>query len=228
MDRLIQQASSYAASIDNVILLVAALVGFWFLLAEGMFFWLMWKYRARPGVKSEYVTGNEKHLKRWISWPHYAVLACDVLIIVAAARVWHNVKQRLPEAESTVRVIGQQWAWVFQHPGSDNRLDTPDDIYTTDTLFVAVDRTYHFQLQSRDVLHSFSVPVFRLKQDAIPGRTITGWFRPTRAGAFDIQCAEICGIGHGVMGGRIHVQDASQHAAWVAERGPAAGLASAR
>lgn len=228
MDRLIQQASSYAASIDNVIILVAVLVGFWFLLAEGIFFWLVWKFRERPGVRSEYVTGKEKHLKRWISWPHYAVLVCDVLIIVAAARVWYNVKQRLPEAESTVRVIGQQWAWVFQHPGSDNRLDTPDDIFTTDTLYVANERTYHFQLQSRDVLHSFSVPVFRLKQDAVPGRTITGWFRPTRVGEFDIQCAEICGIGHGVMAGRIRVQDPAQHAAWVAERSSSAHLASAR
>ena len=66
------------------------------------------------------------------------------------------------------------------------------------------------------MLHDFSVPTFRLKQDAVPGRTITGWFRPTRAGEFDIQCAEICGIAHGAMAGRIHVQDAATHAAWLA------------
>jgi cytochrome c oxidase subunit 2 len=65
------------------------------------------------------------------------------------------------------------------------------------------------------VVHSFSVPVFRLKQDAIPGRAITGWFRPTVTGEFDVQCAEICGIGHGVMAARISIEDANQHAAWV-------------
>jgi cytochrome c oxidase subunit 2 len=189
---MVLQASSYAASIDGLIMLILVLVGFWFILAEGMFFWLIWKFRARPGV-----------------------------IIIGAVRVWHDVKQQLPEADYTVRVIGQQWAWVFQHPGGDGELDTADDIYTTDDLYVQNGRTYHFQLTSRDVLHDFSIPVFRLKQDAVPGRTITGWFHPTQAGTYDIQCAEICGIGHGVMAGRITVQDDSEHAAWIAANSPA-------
>jgi len=216
VERLIQQASSFAHSIDGLILLIMVLVGFWFLLAEVVFFWLIWRFRAKPGVKSEYITGKEKHLKRWITIPHALVLVCDVFIIVGAVQVWYNVKQQLPPADTTVRIIGQQWAWVFQHPGLDNQLDTGDDIWTTDDLYVSDDKTYHFQLTSRDVLHSFSVPVFRLKQDAVPGRTITGWFHPTVAGTFDIQCAEICGIGHGVMAGRIHVQATDEHAAWIA------------
>jgi len=220
VEKLIIQASSYAQSIDGLILLVAALAGFWFFLAEGMFFWLIWKFRAKPDGKSQYITGKEKHLKRWITIPHALVLVCDVFIIVGAVQVWYKVKQHLPEADATVRVIGQQWAWIFQHPGLDNELDTGDDIWTTDDLYVANGRTYHFQLQSRDVLHDFSVPVFRLKQDAVPGRTITGWFQATRSGTFDIQCAEICGIGHGVMAGRIHVQEESEHTAWIAQNSP--------
>ncbi len=75
---------------------------------------------------------------------------------------------------------------------------------------------------SRDVIHDFSVPAFRLKQDAIPGRTITGWFKPVLAGTFDIQCAEICGIGHGVMAARIHVQDTADYRRWVAGQQPVA------
>ena len=221
MERLIPQASSYAASVDGLILLITVLVGFWFLVAQGMFFWLIWRFRAKPGVKTQYVTGEEKHLKRWINIPHALVLVCDVVIVIGAIQVWYNIKLRLPEADASVRIIGQQWAWVFQYPGQDGKLDTADDRYTTDDLYVQKDKTYHFELQSRDVLHDFSVPVFRLKQDAIPGRTITGWFRPTRTGTFDIQCAEICGLGHGVMAGRIHVQDASQYAAWVADARPA-------
>jgi len=221
VERLIQQASSYAHSVDGLIMLVMVLVGFWFLLAEGMFFWLIWRFRAKPGVKSQYITGKEKHLKRWITIPHALVLVCDVFIIIGAVQVWYSIKQQLPEADSTVRVIGQQWGWIFQHPGLDNELDTGDDIWTTDDLYVAVEKTYHFQLQSRDVIHDFSVPVFRLKQDGVPGRTITGWFRPTKTGTFDIQCAEICGIGHGVMAGRIHVQETDEHAAWIAQSIPA-------
>ena len=213
--QFIPQASTYAASIDNIIFLVGVLVGFWFFVAEGMFFWLIWRFRAKEGVKSEYIEGHEKHLKRWITWPHGLVLVCDIVIIVAAVQVWYNVKQRLPEADATIRVIGQQWAWTFQHPGTDNELDTADDIFTVDELHVQVNQTYHFLLESRDVLHSFSVPVFRIKQDAIPGRSITGWFEPTIVGEFDMQCAEICGIGHGVMASRIFIEDQQAHADWI-------------
>jgi cytochrome c oxidase subunit 2 len=162
------------------------------------------------------VTGKEPHLKRWINIPHALIIVCDVVIIVAAVRVWYMVKQKLPEPDSTIEVIGQQWAWSFVHPGADNTLGTPDDIKTVDTLHVEADKVYHFKLQSRDVLHSFSVPVFRLKQDAIPGRTITGWFEATKPGEYDIQCAEMCGIGHGIMAARIVVDTPAAHAAWVA------------
>jgi cytochrome c oxidase subunit 2 len=196
--------------------LITIIIGVWFIAAEAMFFWLMWRFRKKPGVPSQYVTGKEKHLKRWINIPHALVLVCDVFIVIGAIQVWYNIKIRMPETDTSVRIIGQQWAWVFQYPGPDGKLDTADDLFTSDDLYVQKDKTYHYELRSRDVLHDFSVPAFRLKQDAIPGRTIEGWFRPTQSGTFDIQCAEICGIGHGVMAGRIHVQDASQYAAWAA------------
>lgn len=222
IERFLVQASTYAGSIDGIIMLVFVLVGFWFLAAEGIFFWLIWKFRARPGEKSQYLTGKEKHVKRWVTIPHALVLVCDVFIIIGSVRVWYDVKQRLPEADTTIRVIGQQWAWTFQHPGPDNTLDTADDIFTVDNLHVEVEKTYHFRLESRDVVHSFSVPVFRLKQDAVPGRSITGWFRPTETGEHDVQCAEICGIGHGIMAARIHIEDADTHAQWIAENSTSA------
>jgi cytochrome c oxidase subunit II len=212
---MLEQASSFAASIDRVILLVAVLAGGWFFVAEGVFLWLILRFRAKPGVKSEYLEGHEPHVDKWVKRPHYVILVFDLFIIFAAIQVWYNVKQRLPEADSTIRIIGQQWAWTFQHPGVDNELDTADDIFTVDELHVEVDKVYHFRLESRDVLHSFSVPVFRLKQDAIPGRSITGWFEPILTGEHDVQCAEICGIGHGVMAARIHIEDAQQHADWI-------------
>ena len=211
----IPQLSTYAADIDGVITLIAVLTGFWFLAAEAIFFWLIWKFRAKPGEKSQYLVGKEKHVKRWITIPHALVLVCDVFIIIGAVRVWYNVKQQLPEPDSEIRIIGQQWAWTFQHPGEDNVLDTADDIFTVEDLHVEVDKVYHFKLESLDVLHDFSVPVFRIKQDAVPGRSITGWFEATGTGEYDIQCAEICGIGHGIMAGRIHIEDAQTHAAWI-------------
>jgi len=219
IERWVVQASTYAAEIDGIILLVGVLVGFWFLVAEGVFFWLIFRFRARDGQRAEYITGEEKKQMRFISWPHYLVLVCDVFIVVGAVQVWVNVKQRLPsEAEAQhVRVVAQQWAWSFVHPGADAKLDTADDIRTVDELHVQVGQKYIYELESRDVLHDFSVPVFRLKQDAIPGRVIMGWFEATKTGTYDIQCAEICGIGHGMMVGRIVIESLEQHAAWIAE-----------
>jgi cytochrome c oxidase subunit 2 len=135
--------------------------------------------------------------------------------------VWQDVKQTMPQADETVRIIAQQWAWTFVHPGADGKLDTDDDITLVDELHVQKGKTYHFELQSRDVLHSFSVPIFRLKQDMIPGRTIRGWFKPTITGGYDIQCTEICGIGHAIMPARLIVSTPEDHAAWVLSQTPA-------
>jgi cytochrome c oxidase subunit 2 len=171
IERWVPQVSTYAADIDGIIWLIAVLVGFWFLVAEGVFFWLILKFRARQGEKAQYITGEEKKQMRFISWPHYLVLVCDVFIVVGAVRVWVEVKQELPsDAEAQhVRVISQQWAWSFVHPGADGKLDTADDIRTVDELHIQVGQKYIYELEARDVLHSFSVPVFRLN-DGRPHR----------------------------------------------------------
>ena len=227
IERLVPAASTYAADIDSVFTLVFVLVGFWFAVTQGIFVWLIVRFRKRDGVPAEYITGELKSEKRWISIPHLLVLVCDIFIIVAAVRVWYNVKQHLPEAQATVRVVAQQWAWSFDHPGPDGKLDTADDIRTVDELHLENGKVYHFKLVSKDVLHSFSVPAFRLKQDAIPGREITGWFEPNRPGAYDIQCVEICGIGHALMPARVFVETPEQHAAWVASQRPLTVAAAA-
>lgn len=219
-DWFIPQASSFAGDVDSLILLITVIVGVWFLLSEGMFFWLLWRFRARDGHKSEYFTGDEPHLKRWITIPHGLIIFLDLFVIFGAVRVWYDVKLQMPEADETVRVTAQQWAWVFQHPGADGKLDTDDDITLVNELHVTEGKTYHFELHSRDVLHSFSIPAFRLKQDMIPGRVIKGWFQPTRAGQYDIQCAEICGIGHGLMPAKLVVEGPTAHAAWISEHAP--------
>ena len=222
-------ASSTAGSIDFVIELIFwVVVAFWFVLTEAVFIGLVIRFRKKEGVAARYITGEQKSEKRWITIPHAFVLVCDIVIVACAVRVWYDVKQNLPDPQQTVRIVAQQWAWSFVQPGPDGRLDTADDIKTVDDLHVQVGTVYHFKLVSRDVLHSFSVPAFRLKQDAIPGRVITGWFEPTKTGTFDIQCVEICGIGHGLMPARIVIETPEQHAAWMA--GHAAGqvvLASA-
>ncbi len=215
LERYATAASTYAHWIDYQFLLIAVLVGFWLILAEAVMFWLIFKFRAKDGRPTLYITGEEPHQTRWITIPHLVVILCDIVIIVPAILVWYNIKQVLPPADETVRVIAQQWAWSFQQAGPDGVMDTADDIRTVGELHVKVNTTYHFQLMSRDVVHSFAVPAFRLKQDALPGRTITGWFRPNRVGTYDIQCTQMCGIGHALMAGRIIVETPQAHAAWL-------------
>ena len=227
IEPFLDQVSTYADDIDGLILLVTVLVGFWFVLAEVVFFGLIWRFRRKDGVKAEYITGEEHEYARFIHGPHYLIIVLDIFIIWGAVRVWYEIKQNLPPAEQTVRVIGQQWAWSFVQPGPDGKLGTSDDIKTVDDLHIQVDTLYHYKLEARDVLHSFSVPVFRLKQDAIPGRVITGWFEATKTGTYDIQCAEICGIGHGVMVGRIVIESPEEHTSWMASRSTGTAVASA-
>jgi cytochrome c oxidase subunit 2 len=217
LNSLLPSASTYAGDIDQLFDLIMLLVGVPFLIASGLFFYFIIRFKKKEGQPGMYITGEEHEYKKWIHRAHMPILVFDVIIVAFAINVWYNIKQDLPEPDSSVRVIAQQWAWTFQHPGPDNVLDTPDDIKTVNELHVAKDTVYHYKLESLDVLHNFSVPVFRLKQDAIPGRVITGWFEPTLEGEFDIQCAEICGIGHGLMPARIVIESREQHAAWVAE-----------
>ena len=212
-----EDASTYASDIDGLFWLITGIVGFWFILAEVALFYLIFRFRRKDGVKAQYIAGETKKEKNWITYPHIAVILCDVVLVIGAVMVWNKVKIFQPEPDYTIRAISQQWAWTFVHPGPDGALDTEDDIAVVDELHVKKDAIYHFLLESKDVVHSFSVPVFRLKQDAVPGRTITGWFQPTRTGTFDIQCAEICGIGHGLMVASLIIESEEDHQSWMAQ-----------
>jgi cytochrome c oxidase subunit II len=213
-------ASTYAHDIDVLFDVITLLVGIPFLVASYLFFAFILRFKEKHGQKAMYITGTEHRYMKWIHRAHIPILTFDVIIVVMAVNVWYDVKQNLPEHDATVKVIAQQWAWTFVHAGADDTFGTADDITTINELNVATDTLYHYKLEAKDVLHNFSVPVFRLKQDAIPGRVITGWFEPTLTGDFDIQCAEICGIGHGLMPGRIHIRSKADHAAWLASKSP--------
>lgn len=215
IEYLVPRAASFASDIDWLFTVILLTVGFWFLVAQGILFAFIFRFRRRDGVRTQYISGELKSEKKWISVPHLLVIGCDIGLIVGTILVWINVKQALPPADETVRIIAQQWAWTFVQPGPDGKLDTADDITTIDELHVKANAVYHFELTSNDVIHSFSVPAFRLKQDAVPGRIITGWFKPIQTGQFDIQCAEMCGIGHGLMGARITIASQEEHERWM-------------
>jgi cytochrome c oxidase subunit 2 len=216
VDHFIPRLSTYAAEIDHLIIIIAVIVGAYFIAAQGVFFYFIFKYKEKPGVRAVDMDGYNPQHKKWVSWPHYSVLVFDVIILVFAVKIWNEVKINMPEKiDDNVRIVAQRWAWSFAHAGPDGKIDTDDDIKTAHELHVKVGDNVRWIGTSRDVLHSFSVPVFRLKQDIIPGRETTGWFQATAPGTYEIQCTEICGIGHGMMSGRIVIHTPEEHAAWM-------------
>ncbi len=222
LEYFLPRASSFAGSIDHLFDLITYLVMFWFLLTFAFFLYVCFRFRHKPGQKAQYLTGETHKEKQAIEIPHYLILVCDLAILFYTFKVWHEVKIDMPEYDEQVRIISQQWAWTFEHAGADGLLETKEDNITLiNELVLKKDTQYKYELQALDVMHSFSIPVFRLKQDSIPGRNIYGHFKPILEGEWDIQCAEMCGYGHGFMPARVVIKSAEDYDAWIAENTPA-------
>jgi cytochrome c oxidase subunit 2 len=116
-----------------------------------------------------------------------------------------------------VSVVGKQWMWHLQHPEGKREINE---------LHLPVGRPVRLKMISQDVIHSFFVPAFRIKQDVLPGRYTTAWFRPTKPGKYHLFCAEYCGTNHSLMKGSVYVMDQAEYDRWLA--GEDAGLSMAR
>lgn len=209
-----ETVSTFGPDIDGILYLIYYVVGPWFLLAEAILVFCAIRFRQRRSGAASYLPGMTWKALSWVLVPAALVLVCDLFIDAEGGRVWRNVKETIPPADVTVRIVARQFAWQFTHPGPDNRLDTRDDIVTNGHLHVPVGKVVRFELGSNDVIHSFYSPSLRLKQDAVPGRTIPGWFQATRTGEFPIACAELCGVAHTVMQGTLIVHTESEYRQW--------------
>ena len=191
-----------------------------------------------------YISGETGKQLAFVYAPLALFVMFDMVIDLSTATVWAKIKTQLPAKEIQVKAIAQQWAWSFVQEG---------DIVTVNEMHVPAGKMIHIDMESVDVLHSLSIPIFRFKQDVIPGRIITGWVETVdfaavkkakqemeahtnaaiAAGAkgvyelptdsegtasFDIQCAEMCGVGHGIMAARIIIHSQADYATWVAEQ----------
>ncbi len=208
-------ASTFAPQIDRLILFITVVVGVWFVAAEAVLFYLIFKYRRRKGRGAEYVAGSKRAQMAWVLVPCVAILCFDLAIDSASGRVWDFVKQTHPRADLTIRVQARQWAWIMTHPGSDGLLDTADDIVSLNEIHVPANAVIRFELKSNDTLHSLWIPEFRLKQDAVPGRTIQGWFEATRPGQYPVLCAQLCGTAHALMKGMVFVNSPADYQSWL-------------
>lgn len=216
LDWLPENISTYGADIDFFFYVIYYLTTGVFILVAGAMVYFLIRYRRREGQKAHYTHGNNTLELVWTGATTVALL----LLAIVSKPVWSEIKETQPPADVEVRVTGKQFNWEVLYPGPDGRFDTEDDYQIDNEVHVPVDSVVHVHLRSKDVIHSFFVPVLRLKQDALPGRTITAWFEATQTGTYEIPCAELCGFGHSGMLGYLHVHSPDEYAAWVEETWP--------
>lgn len=205
--------SSYSGTIDHMFGVILWVTGVAFVLTEALLFYFVWRYRRKAGVRATYTHGNTAVEIVWTVVP--AVFL--VFLAVASRNVWNQVKGSVPETDETVVVTAKQFTWEVRYAGADGAFETADDVVTDNEMRLPVGKPTRIRLRSRDVLHSFFVPSFRLKQDAVPGLTIDVWVQPEKTGDYEIACAELCGFGHYNMRGLLTVLSENDYRSWLHE-----------
>ena len=240
-------ASTFAGQIDFGIWLIhIAMFGIFIL--WGIFFtYLLIKYRKRPGVPAERehedpsLAGELKSLT-----PDFIVMALEIgLIVFYALPGWSLIKMQMPDEKDAVviHVVAEQFGWDVHYPGPDGKFgrrkpelvhfnnpigldrtdpDAADDILVGNEIHMPVNKKILIKLTSKDVIHDFFVPEFRIKQDAMPGMEIPVWVEPNRIGHYELACAQLCGFGHSLMRGDVYVESQEDYDKWLASRAAAA------
>lgn len=165
------------------------------------------RFRARPGHTGDGppIHGNTKLEIIWVTIPFVIVTSLAIYSWIVLDDIEASEQDQV-----VVEVTGRQFAWSFAYP--------EEGVKQADELVLPVDRQTEFKIRSADVIHSFWVPEFRMKKDAVPGLTTTTRVTPTRTGSWQIVCAELCGIGHATMRQRVRVVRPEEYERWVAER----------
>lgn len=213
---VIEDISTYGGSIDSLYFVVLIVTGIAFLLVEGILVYFLIRYRHREGRKGTYIHGNRRVEILWTVVPGAMLFALAVFQYGA----WTRIKIDFPaEADSFMLSLrAEQFEWYAAYPGPDGQLGTADDIKApVNQIHVPVNKPVIVHLTALDVLHSFFVPVLRVKQDAIPGTIIPVWFEATKTGEYEIVCTELCGLGHYRMRGFLTVESEADLEAWLAD-----------
>jgi cytochrome c oxidase subunit 2 len=211
--RLPENVSTYGDDIDSIFRLILWITGTIFVLVEALLLFFLFRYRHREGRVPRYTHGSNRLEVIWTIVP--AVIC--VILALMSRRSWAEIKQTLPREALNVEITAEQFAWNIRYPGPDGKLETPDDIVTLNQLHFPVGRAVVVTLHSKDVIHSFFLPEFRVKQDAVPGMSTRIWFEATRVGKWEIVCAELCGLGHYRMKGFVTVETPEEFDRWLAE-----------
>ena len=221
--------------IDDTIEITFWITGIAFVLIIGFMAYCIYKFSNRPGIVADYEPENSR-----LEWALTIATTLAVAAMLAPGLVVWSQFVNVPKGADRVEVMGSQWQWAYRYPGKDGKLgvtgikyvngDNPFGIYPNDPngeddvvvegddLHLPMHRPVKFLLRSLDVLHDFYVPQFRAKMDMVPGMVTYFWMTPIRTGEFDVLCAELCGVGHHAMRGKVVVEEQVDFDKWMSEQ----------
>lgn len=185
--------------VDSTFLLIVGISVLLLLIVTVTMIYFVIKYSRKRNPKPTEIHGNTTLEIIWTLIP--TVL---VLIMFFSGYSGFKYMRDVPEDAMPITVTGKMWKWDFQYENGKR----------TDTLYVPVNKPVKMLIKSLDVNHSFYLPAFRVKEDAIPGRTNYLWFQPTEPGSFDIACAEYCGLQHAYMYSKLVVMQEDEFYQW--------------
>lgn len=231
-------ASTVGKDVDSLILITHVFMAVLFV-GWGIFFvYCLVRFRQRPNQKAAYAEVTGLYSKS----VELAVILVEAFLLFGISwKVWGSVKNEFPTEEKApvhVRIFAKQFEWFFQYPGKDGKFgridpakidsesgntlghdptdpDGKDDIVKNNIFVLPIDKPIIAELASRDVIHSFKVPVLRFTQDVIPGLRIPIWFEAIQTGNFDIACAQLCGNGHTKMRAEARIVTQQQFEEWL-------------
>lgn len=218
--------------IDGTVSLTFWVTGFVFIAVNLFVAYSIIRYRYREGARAHYEPENKK-LETILT----VVTTLGIMALLAPGLFVWGKFVAVPEDALEVEVIGQQWNWSYRFPGADGTLGASDARFFSDSnpagldprdpkgqddilvfsddLHIPVDVPIKILSRSKDVLHNFAVPQFRVKMDMVPGMVTHFWFTATRTGVYDVLCMELCGIGHYAMRGRVVVDTTADFFQWL-------------
>ena len=203
MPLLPERASSIAGEVDALFFFIVAVTVFFTVAVSIAAVYFAVKYRRRSDADRPAEIHGSLVLE--ITWTVIPLLIVVVMFVWGAKVFFHM--NRPPDDAMTVSVVGKRWMWKLQHPTGQREINE---------LHVPKGRAVKLVITSEDAIHSFFVPAFRIKKDAVPGRYNVAWFRATKTGTFHLFCAEYCGTEHSKMIGRVVVMEPEAYQTWLA------------
>lgn len=205
------QASTQAGTIDTLYDVLIAVSVPIFILVTVVVLYCVWRFRARPGQEQEDgapIHGDTRLEVIWTALPAVLLIALCTYAFVALDDI-----ENAQAGEQQIRVTGQQFAWNFEYPNP--RGGAP---IRANQLYLVEGEPVRLDIRALDVIHSFWVPAFRMKRDAVPGITTQLRITPNRRGSYPVVCAELCGLGHAYMRATVNVVSAQEFDAWRAQQ----------